>query len=268
MTGFGTFAVCHSCTGLGVLKWVLLQGNEPPPIVLYCWRNIYIPKRMHVYTCNIHVLVVLDWVDRILCFLLADYCAMYQQSIERPDEFWTEKAYRFLNWDEKFKKVKDCNNEEGIVRWFTDGKLNVSSKSYFTDVCAYSEYIVHPGQILNAVWWWVLDAASLYVHVHVHICNMEWHCNNPSRAWWMGDCFVQHHGVLAWMALFSNNSARDGNWVHEMPSLTTHETLACTLFTWLDCTRHLFTHTCAMILKKDEYPVFLCILYIITFSVF
>ena len=63
-----------------------------------------------------------------MIFLLTDYCAMYQQSIEHPDEFWSEKAYKFLDWDENFKKVKDCNNEEGIVRWFTDGKLNVSSK--------------------------------------------------------------------------------------------------------------------------------------------
>ena len=67
-------------------------------------------------------------LHKIFCtFSCLDYHGMYQQSIQSPDIFWAEQAHRFLDWDENFKKVKDCNNEEGIVRWFTDGKLNVSS---------------------------------------------------------------------------------------------------------------------------------------------
>ena len=59
--------------------------------------------------------------------LLSDYDTMYQQSIENSDQFWGERARKYLQWDQDFTRVNDCNNEEGIIRWFTDGKLNVSS---------------------------------------------------------------------------------------------------------------------------------------------
>ena len=62
-----------------------------------------------------------------LHILLSDYDTMYQQSIENSDQFWGERARKYLQWDQDFKRVNDCNNEEGIIRWFTDGKLNVSS---------------------------------------------------------------------------------------------------------------------------------------------
>ena len=52
---------------------------------------------------------------------------MYRESIQNSDVFWADKAHKYLQWDKDFKRVNDCNNEEGIVRWFSDGKINVSS---------------------------------------------------------------------------------------------------------------------------------------------
>ena len=53
---------------------------------------------------------------------------MYQQSVKEPERFWSVQAKKCLEWDQKFTKVNDCNKQEGIVRWFTGGKLNVSSE--------------------------------------------------------------------------------------------------------------------------------------------
>lgn len=58
----------------------------------------------------------------------AKYTAMYQQSIENPDAFWSEQAQR-LDWIKPFTKVKntsfDTHNVD--IRWFEDGTLNVAA---------------------------------------------------------------------------------------------------------------------------------------------
>lgn len=55
------------------------------------------------------------------------YQAMYQQSIESPDEFWAQQAQR-LKWITPFTKVKDVSFDKDNlhIRWFEDGYLNVS----------------------------------------------------------------------------------------------------------------------------------------------
>lgn len=55
------------------------------------------------------------------------YDAMYQQSVEQPEAFWTVKAHEFLSWDKSFTKVRDFDLHKGEVKWFEDGVLNVSS---------------------------------------------------------------------------------------------------------------------------------------------
>ena len=56
------------------------------------------------------------------------YEAMYAESVEDPNRFW-ERIGRRLDWIEDFTKVKDTSYSEGDfrIRWFHDGKLNVSS---------------------------------------------------------------------------------------------------------------------------------------------
>ena len=59
---------------------------------------------------------------------VTDYDSMHKESVNDPEKFWSVQAKVFLQWDQKFSKVNDCKKEEGIVRWFTGGKLNVSSE--------------------------------------------------------------------------------------------------------------------------------------------
>ncbi len=56
-----------------------------------------------------------------------EYDAMYKKSIEDNDNFWKKEAQR-INWYEKFTKIKDYkySSKEVGIKWFEDGKLNVS----------------------------------------------------------------------------------------------------------------------------------------------
>ncbi|MDX1455093.1 MAG: acetate--CoA ligase [Gammaproteobacteria bacterium] len=56
------------------------------------------------------------------------YAAMYKESIENNEAFWTEQAKR-LDWMKPFTKVKDVSYDASDlhIKWFEDGELNVSA---------------------------------------------------------------------------------------------------------------------------------------------
>ncbi len=54
------------------------------------------------------------------------YQEMYAQSISDPDSFWAEQAKEFITWFKPWDKVQNGNFNEGNIRWFEGGKLNVS----------------------------------------------------------------------------------------------------------------------------------------------
>ena len=58
----------------------------------------------------------------------ADSERMYRESIDDPNRFWAEIAQR-LDWIREFSVVKDTSYdpESFHIRWFSDGKLNVSA---------------------------------------------------------------------------------------------------------------------------------------------
>ena len=55
-----------------------------------------------------------------------DYEELYATSIKDPQFFWGTLAKQFLLWDKMFETVADCNMEEGKIKWFAGGRLNVS----------------------------------------------------------------------------------------------------------------------------------------------
>ena len=55
---------------------------------------------------------------------------MYRESIESPDKFWGRQANLHLTWMEMFEEVNGCVKDEGIIKWFSGGKLNVTGKHY------------------------------------------------------------------------------------------------------------------------------------------
>jgi acetyl-CoA synthetase len=54
---------------------------------------------------------------------MAQYRAMYRESIEKPDKFWAREASELL-WRQKWTKVLDWKLP--FAKWFVGGKLNVS----------------------------------------------------------------------------------------------------------------------------------------------
>jgi acetyl-CoA synthetase len=56
---------------------------------------------------------------------LDEYKAMYRQSIEYPEAFWSQQAEE-LDWFRKWDKVLVEDFSEGIHEWFVGGKLNLT----------------------------------------------------------------------------------------------------------------------------------------------
>lgn len=54
-----------------------------------------------------------------------DYQKYYQQSVENPEGFWGEIADSFY-WQKKYDKVLDWNFSEPNVKWFVNGKMNIT----------------------------------------------------------------------------------------------------------------------------------------------
>ena len=57
-----------------------------------------------------------------------NHAAVYQESINNPEQFWGDLGRRRLDWFKEFDQVMDCNMERGEFNWFIGGKINVSGK--------------------------------------------------------------------------------------------------------------------------------------------
>ncbi|KAJ2018343.1 acetyl-coenzyme A synthetase 2 [Coemansia sp. RSA 922] len=57
---------------------------------------------------------------------MAEYEALYNESLQQPDKFWTRTANEMLTWDKPFTHVTQGSLDEGNMAWFSDGQLNVS----------------------------------------------------------------------------------------------------------------------------------------------
>ena len=66
-----------------------------------------------------------DWTVNAHINSLDKYKEMYNKSIEDPDVFWSDIAKR-ITWYKPWEKVRDFNFHNGDIKWFENGKLNVS----------------------------------------------------------------------------------------------------------------------------------------------
>lgn len=55
----------------------------------------------------------------------ADYQSEYKKSVENPEGFWADKANHFT-WRKKWDKVLDWDFSDYDVKWFLNGKLNIT----------------------------------------------------------------------------------------------------------------------------------------------
>ncbi|OLS62470.1 acetate--CoA ligase [Pseudomonas putida] len=66
-----------------------------------------------------------DAVSRAAELSQGDYDRLYRQSIEQPEQFWTEQARR-LDWISPWSVIQDCDIRSGKAIWFKNARLNVS----------------------------------------------------------------------------------------------------------------------------------------------
>ncbi|XP_033733582.1 acetyl-coenzyme A synthetase 2-like, mitochondrial [Pecten maximus] len=57
---------------------------------------------------------------------LKSHADLYNASLQNPDHFWGTLAKSRLQWFQTFNQIKDCDINQGHIRWFMDGKLNAS----------------------------------------------------------------------------------------------------------------------------------------------
>ncbi len=56
---------------------------------------------------------------------LGEYIQAYDKSVKNPEQFWGEIAESF-DWHQKWDKVLDWNFKDPNVKWFINGKLNIT----------------------------------------------------------------------------------------------------------------------------------------------
>lgn len=54
-----------------------------------------------------------------------EYQSEYKKSVENPEAFWAEQAGAF-SWKQKWEKVLDWDFEKPDVKWFVNGKMNIT----------------------------------------------------------------------------------------------------------------------------------------------
>jgi len=66
-----------------------------------------------------------DWMIDAHIGSLDKYKELYNESIKDPDDFWSKIAKR-ISWYKPWNKVRNSNFKEAKIKWFENGKLNVS----------------------------------------------------------------------------------------------------------------------------------------------
>lgn len=85
-----------------------------------------------------------------------DYKSIYQKSVADPEQFWSEIADNF-HWRKKWDRVLEWNFEKPEVKWFINGKLNI------TENCLDRHLKDRPGQ--TAIIWEPNDPTHEAKHI-------------------------------------------------------------------------------------------------------
>ena len=73
-----------------------------------------------------------------------DYQSQYKKSVENPDAFWDAIAQTFT-WQKPYDKVSDCDFEKPDLKWFLNGKLNITEN-------ALDRHLEKRGNKLAVIW--------------------------------------------------------------------------------------------------------------------
>jgi acetyl-CoA synthetase len=81
------------------------------------------PGENCIFTSQALKNLLMDFPFRIKSY--SDYQLAYRHSVEQPEQFWSQVAEQFI-WRKKWDKVLDWNFKDPSVKWFINGKLNIT----------------------------------------------------------------------------------------------------------------------------------------------
>jgi acetyl-CoA synthetase len=56
----------------------------------------------------------------------SEFEELYKKSLDNPDQFWSEQADKYLDWDQRWTQIQETDIKKGEIAWFKGGKLNAS----------------------------------------------------------------------------------------------------------------------------------------------
>ena len=96
------------------------------------------------------------------------YAAMYEASINRTDQFWSQKADEFLTWFQPWETLTRSDFHQGEVGWFLGGKLNACFN------CV-DRHLSQRGDQTAIIWEGddpEEDLTITYKELHEHVCRL------------------------------------------------------------------------------------------------
>jgi len=97
-----------------------------------------------------------------------EYQQVYQRSVEDPEGFWDEIASTFT-WRQKWDKVLDWNFSDPDVKWFVNGKLNITENALDRHLATRGDHpaiIFEPNDPAEA------HQILTYRQLHVQVCRL------------------------------------------------------------------------------------------------
>ena len=97
------------------------------------------------------------------------YLAMYDASINRSDEFWSQKADEFITWFKPWDKLTESDFNQGEVKWFLGAELNASYNCIdrHLELKADHTAIIWEGDDPDD------DLRVTYRELHDHVCRLS-----------------------------------------------------------------------------------------------
>ena len=99
----------------------------------------------------------------------SEFEELYKKSLENPDQFWSEQADIYLDWDQRWSQVQETNIEKGEIAWFKGGKLNAS-------VNCIDRHLPDKSEKIAFIWEGDNPDESLkisYKELHKKVCNLS-----------------------------------------------------------------------------------------------
>ncbi|MGB0691407.1 MAG: acetate--CoA ligase [Pseudomonadales bacterium] len=97
------------------------------------------------------------------------YLAMYDASINRSEEFWTQKADEFISWEKPWDKLSESDFHKGQAKWFIGARLNACYNCVDRHLPLKADHtaIIWEGDDPGD------DLTITYRELHEHVCRLS-----------------------------------------------------------------------------------------------